>query len=115
MNATDPIHVMSITPHMHQYGTHFKVELQGTDGSRQAIFDRPFDVGNQTWAETLVDIPAGASLRTTCTFSNTSNALVPYGGPFSGGEMCYGFVLHYPARALDNGTRSLLGARNSCL
>lgn len=38
-----------------------------------------------------------------------------YGGPFDNGEMCYAFVLAYPAHALDNGARSLLGANNACL
>jgi hypothetical protein len=115
MSASDPIRVLSTTPHMHQYGNHFKVEDLPVLGSPTAIFDRPFDVNNQAWIETRVDVSPGDALRTTCSYLNTSAALVPYGSPFGGGEMCYGFVMHYPAHALDNGTRSLLGARNSCL
>jgi hypothetical protein len=115
MNSSDPVHVLSITPHMHQYGTHFTVQALHSNGTTTALFDRPFDVTVQAWVETVTDIQLGDSLRTPCTYSNTSGALVPYGSPFGGGEMCYGFVLHYPAHPLDNGTRSILGTRNSCL
>jgi hypothetical protein len=70
---------------------------------------------NQAFVETRADVASGDKLLTTCTYTNTSNTAVGYGGPFDNGEMCYAFVLHYPAHALDNGARSLLGANNSCL
>jgi dopamine beta-monooxygenase len=100
---------------MHQFGRHFSIELDRADGSKVSVMDQGFDVGNQAMVETPFQVLAGDTLKTTCMFQNTSSAAVAYGGPFSGGEMCYGFVVHYPAHALDNGTRSLLGASNSCL
>jgi hypothetical protein len=112
-----PIHLLYTTPHMHQYGTHMKMEIQRADGSKANIFDLPFSDKNQSFIETPAEIMPGEKILTTCTFMNTSNATLSYGGPFGSGsgEMCYGFVLHYPAHALDNGTRSILGASNSCL
>jgi hypothetical protein len=100
---------------MHQYGRHFTVAIQGANGQSTTVIDQGFDVGNQAMVETPFQLQPGDTLKTTCTFQNTSAVTVGWGGPFTGGEMCYGFVVHYPAHALDNGTRSLLGAANSCL
>jgi hypothetical protein len=115
--ASAPIHLLYTTPHMHQYGTHMKLAIQRVDGSKADVFDLPFSDKNQNFIETPAELLPGEKLLTTCTFMNTSNATLSYGGPFGAGsgEMCYGFVLHYPAHALDNGTRSILGASNSCL
>jgi hypothetical protein len=115
LGASDSIQLLYASPHMHQYGRHFKLEINRADGSRTTVIDAAFDVANQAMVETPFQLRAGDKLTTTCTFENTSGAPVGYGGPFSGGEMCYGFVVHYPAHSLDNGTRSLLGATNSCL
>jgi dopamine beta-monooxygenase len=115
MAAGDPIQLLYAAPHMHQFGRHFSIELDRADGSKVSVMDQGFDVGNQAMVETPFQVLAGDTLKTTCMFQNTSSAAVAYGGPFSGGEKCYGFVVHYPAHALDNGTRSLLGASNSCL
>jgi hypothetical protein len=115
--ANAPIHLLYTTPHMHQYGTHMKMAIQHADGSSSNVFDLPFSDKNQNFIETPSELMPGDKLLTTCTFMNTSNGALSYGGPFGAGsgEMCYGFVLHYPAHALDNGTRSILGASNSCL
>jgi hypothetical protein len=112
-----PIHLLYTTPHMHQYGRNMKVEIQHTDGSKVGLFDVPFSDKNQNFMETPAVVMAGDKILTTCTFMNTSDATLAWGGPFGNGsgEMCYNFVLHYPAHALDNGTRSILGASNSCL
>jgi hypothetical protein len=61
-------------------------------------------------------VPTGSRPKTaSITFRNTTSNAIGWGDPFTGGEMCYGFVVHYPAHSLDNGTRSLLGASSSCL
>jgi Copper type II ascorbate-dependent monooxygenase, C-terminal domain len=85
------------------------------DGSKVSVFDQPFNEKNQNFVETRFDVADGDQLLTTCTFENTSDSTVSFGGPFDNAEMCYAFVLAYPAHALDNGSRSLLGANNACL
>ena len=100
---------------MHQYGTHLSIDIARADGSKVSVFDQPFSEKNQSFVETRSDVGGADKLLTTCTYSNTSDSAVAYGGPFDNGEMCYAFVLAYPAHALDNGSRSLLGANNSCL
>ena len=113
LGPTDPIQLLYAAPHMHQFGRHFTIAIQG--GQNTTVLDQDFDVGNQAMVEAPFQLLPGDTLKTTCTFQNTSSTTVGWGGPFSNGEMCYGFVVHYPAHALDNGTRSLLGATNSCL
>lgn len=115
VGTADPIQLLYAAPHMHQYGRHFTIAIQGASGQSTTVIDQGFDVGNQAMVETPFQLQPGDTLKTTCTFQNTSPVTVGWGGPFTGGEMCYGFVVHYPAHALDNGTRSLLGAANSCL
>lgn len=115
LGTADPIQLLYAAPHMHQYGTHFSIAINHTDGTSAMALDQPFDVGNQAMVETPFQLSAGDTLKTTCTFKNTTAGTIGWGDPFTGGEMCYGFVFHYPAHALENGTKSLLGATNSCL
>jgi hypothetical protein len=115
LGANDPIQLLYTIPHMHQYGRHFTLEIARAGGDKLAIFDQAFSEANQAWVATPAQMNAGDKLLTTCTFQNTSDTTVAYGSPFGNGEMCYGFVWHYPAHALDNGSSSLLGASNACL
>jgi hypothetical protein len=115
LTGSDAIQLLYATPHMHQYGKHMAIAIQRAGGSSDTIYDQPFSDENQTWSAAPGQMMMGDSLVTTCTFDNTSTNYVGYGSPFGGGEMCYAYILHYPAHALDNGTRSLLGASNSCL
>jgi hypothetical protein len=115
LGSGDPIHVLYVMPHMHQYGRHLAVSVQHAGGMSEPIYDQPFTDTNQNWSAAPGQLSMGDNLQTTCTFQNTSTNYVGYGGPFADGEMCYAFVLHYPAHSLDNGARSLLGASNSCL
>jgi hypothetical protein len=113
--AEKPIQLLYTIPHMHQYGTHLAIDLLRADGSKQAVFDQPFQENNQSFVETRAVVGSTDKLVTTCTYMNGGDSPVGYGSPFGNGEMCYAFVLAYPAHALDNGARSLLGANNACL
>lgn len=115
VGADGSVHALYTIPHMHQYGRHMTIEIARTGGSRDTMFDQAFSESNQAWVETPALLMKGDKLLTTCTFQNTSDGNVTYGSPFGNGEMCYGFLLAYPAHALDNGSASLLGASNACL
>jgi hypothetical protein len=53
------------------------------------------------------------TMTTTCTFKNTTAASVGF-GTFTSAEMCYNFVIYYPAHALD-GIGGIEGSKNMCL
>ena len=113
MNATDPIRIFTLWPHMHQYGRHMKSVVARANGAVEEVFEKPFDFNYQITYAAAVDLFPGDAITSTCTFENTSNANVAF-GPSSDQEMCYQFAYSYPAGALDNGVPSLVGATNTC-
>lgn len=113
MNDTDPIHIFTLWPHMHQYGRHMRSVVTRVDGSEEEVFKKPFDFNYQITYDTSIDLRPGDVITSTCTFENTSDASVAF-GPSSNQEMCYQFAYSYPAGALDNGVPSLVGATNTC-
>lgn len=110
-----PITIFGFNPHMHKFGVHMRAVIQRSNGTVEEVFNKPFDFNSQiTYVlDTPVRLEPGESIVSTCTFNNTSNQSVPF-GPSSDQEMCYNFTMSYPARALDNGVPSLIGATNTC-
>lgn len=110
-----PITIFGFTPHMHKFGINMRAVIQRKNGMMEEVFNKPFDFNSQISyvLPTPIQLEAGESIISTCTFNNTSNAGVPF-GPSSDQEMCYNFTMSYPARALDNGIPSLIGATNTC-
>jgi len=113
MAANEPIHIVGFWPHMHQLGTNMKAIVNHKDGTRETIFDKPFDFNNQVHYFKPYDLAAGDTLTTTCTFNNTTDRGVPF-GESSDTEMCYLFTFAWPAHSLENGVISLIGATNTC-
>lgn len=105
--------VLNSWPHMHEIGTHMKVDLIRKGGSPQMVLDNPFSFDDQRSYDTPMILEAGDKLRTTCTFHN--RGLFPVGfGTASEAEMCYNFVLAYPAGSLRSGF-SLTVTDNTCI
>lgn len=84
--------ILSVWPHMHQYGRHMTVGHGGA-----VLHDAPFDFYEQ------VNFPieprlvkAGESVRVDCTWQNTGNSLVTFGDS-STQEMCFAGLYRYPA------------------
>jgi len=113
MNATDPIHIFTLWPHMHKHGRNMRSVINRADGRREEVFNKPFDFNFQITYPAEIDLYPGDTITSTCDFFNTSNAPVAF-GPSSDQEMCYQFAFSYPAGALDNGIPSLVGATNTC-
>ena len=113
MNATDPIKIIGFWPHMHQLGTNMKAVINRANGTKETVFDKPFDFNYQIHYMQSHDLNPGDTLTAICTFNNTTDRGVPF-GESSDTEMCYNFVMSYPAHALDNGVVSLIGATNTC-
>ena len=85
------------------------------DGSSETVFDRDFDFNSQITylLDPKIILQPGETIVSTCTFDNSTNASVPF-GPSTTQEMCYNFTTSFPAKALDDGVFSLIGARNVC-
>jgi len=99
---SQPFHVMSSSPHMHELGTHFKTSIDRYGGGSESLIDSPFSFKDQT--DTPYDPPVviqpGDRLRSTCTFSNPSGQDVFFGEGTSD-EMCFNFVTGYPIDMID--------------
>jgi Copper type II ascorbate-dependent monooxygenase, N-terminal domain/Copper type II ascorbate-dependent monooxygenase, C-terminal domain len=95
-NNTGDVTIISSTPHMHLQGRHMRTVINRAAGGTETVLDTPFDFNNQVTYATPAVVRRGDTLSTTCTFA------VPT--PFGEGtnqEMCYNFVLAYPAGGLS--------------
>jgi hypothetical protein len=102
--AREPIHIIASGPHMHRLGTSLRTELlRGGDANRMEMVvnveNFSFDAQTSYPAE-LVVMP-GDVLRTTCRYRNTTTSRVFF-GERTEDEMCFNFVLAWPAGALSN-------------
>lgn len=99
---TGPVTILSSWPHMHLQGRHMKTVINRASGGQDVLIDQAFDFDTQITYATPAVVNPGDTLTTTCT----------YGGPaiFGQGtneEMCYNFVLAYPAGQLSTGISAL--------
>ena len=108
-NAMGPITILRSWPHMHLKGTHMKSTIRRNGGGEEILVDQAFDFNDQRSYETPAVIMPGDSILTECTFNGPASY-----GAGTGDEMCYNFVLAYPAGAL----RTISGIslnQNQCL
>jgi hypothetical protein len=110
--ATEPIHIIGISPHMHTKGTHMSALITRAGGKTEMLHDAPFDFNNQHSYNALTTLMPGDSIKTTCTY----NSPVRF-GEGTGDEMCYLFTLYYPKLSLTNGNPvgTLIHGPNTCL
>ena len=111
-------HILSYSPHMHTKGRHMKTVIRRRNGTQEVLTDKPFAFDDQ--AQYRVDNPAGEvvvgpgdRLTTTCTYSQLAVF-----GPGTDQEMCYNFVLAWPAGSLTSsvaGLGSVVGGANTCI
>jgi hypothetical protein len=110
-----PIHIWAVWPHMHTLGRHMSAVVHRAGGGDEMVFDHDFDFMHQVHYPQTPEIVLQPDdvIESTCTFDNTSDQAVGFGSSTTQ-EMCYNFVYAYPARALDNGVVSLIGATDTC-
>jgi hypothetical protein len=106
--------ILSMSPHMHQLGRRMRTIVEREDGTKETVFDRGFDFSDQRvyQLDEPLKVGPGDRIRTTCTFDNASNKLVPF-GESTDSEMCFNFVLAYPPGSLVTG--GFVGGVNRCL
>jgi hypothetical protein len=94
--ATGPVTIISSAPHMHLQGRHMKTVINRVNGQTEVLHDKPFRFSEQVSYSTPAVINPGDTLTTTCTYAQPT--------PFGMGtneEMCYNFVMAYPAGQLS--------------
>jgi hypothetical protein len=90
-----PVTVLSSTPHMHLQGRRMSTIINRVNGTTETLLDEPFDFNSQVTYSTPAIINPGDTLTTTCDFATPT----PFGAGTSQ-EMCYNFVIAYPAGGL---------------
>lgn len=100
---TEPVHIIGSGPHMHRNGAALRTEILRGSGAPEMLVDvatYSFDAQVNYPSDTLV-MP-GDRLRTTCRYRNPGARTI-YFGERTEDEMCFNFVLAWPAGALANG------------
>lgn len=100
-SGSTPATILSVSPHMHQMGTHMTTVITRAGGGTEMLHDGAFQFANQIdYPKTPpVIINPGDTLRTTCTYQNSGTSSIRF-GPNTEDEMCYNFVLAYPVGSL---------------
>lgn len=115
-----PATVLAASPHMHRLGVHLSTVVTHTDGSRETITDQPFAFDDQAiqFLKKPVMVRKGDVLTTTCSYLNTTGAIIRY-SKGSDGEMCGNALIASPPGSLTGGLAGaiidLLGVPNLCI
>jgi hypothetical protein len=104
VQAKEPVHIMTASPHAHKYATHMKFSVKHKDGTVQVMHDMPFQFGEQgSYAlDPEVIVNTGDVITTTCTFTNKTNKNITF-GESTESEMCFNFAVYYPKGAFSCG------------
>ncbi|MBL4634867.1 MAG: hypothetical protein JKY56_13425 [Kofleriaceae bacterium] len=95
--AEQDITILSVAPHMHQIGTHMKIEALRADGDMM-LSDEPYDFRDQKLYQLEpISMKQGDQIKVTCTYNNTTDQTVGFGDS-SNSEMCFGGFYRYPKR-----------------
>jgi hypothetical protein len=96
---TQPIHILRSWPHMHLSGAHMRSTIIRQGGARETLLDRPFSFNDQKQYDTPAILNPGDTIQTDCMYDNKTGQTIQF-GEFTSQEMCYNFIVAYPARAL---------------
>jgi len=93
--SDEPIHIVSVMPHMHTSGVHMKATINRANGTKETLHDADFDFEYQKSYPKDVTLVAGDTITTECTYSKPTLF-----GKATDQEMCYLFTYAYPSGAL---------------
>jgi hypothetical protein len=94
------IHITGMWPHMHKLARRMVVNVKRKGGAVETIHDAPFDFNAQIFHDKKdIVIKPGDTLETRCFFENDTQSRVHY-GERTQDEMCYAFIVAWPAGAL---------------
>ncbi len=93
-----PIHIISVSPHMHLTGNHMSGIVHRKDGKTLTLHDAPFSFNDQTLYPKNEVLEPGDTIVTRCDWDAPATF-----GKATSDEMCYLFTLAYPKGALSDG------------
>lgn len=101
VQVTEPVFLMSESPHAHKLATHMKLEHIRA-GKSTILHDAPFafDAQVSNALPAPFELKTGDQVITTCHYKNDTNNLVTFGED-TGNEMCFNFATYYPMGALS--------------
>lgn len=102
VSASEPVHLLTASPHAHKLATHMKFVVKRVDGTEIVMHDKPFSFEEQqsyAMPEEII-LNTGDVVTTTCTYTNPSDANVRFGED-TGNEMCFNFAVYYPMNSLS--------------
>ena len=100
VRASEPVHLITSSPHMHQYGVHAKLEIVRSDGSVEVLEDAPFNWEDQHVTPIDGVVQEGDRIRITCVYENDTEQAIRFGSS-SEDEMCFNFARYYPMDAFQ--------------
>ncbi len=87
--------LLTVSPHMHQLGTHMKVEAIRADGN-VVLHDQPYNFYDQSlYVLEALSMKQGDKIEVACSYNNTSGGEVKFGDS-SKQEMCFATMYRYP-------------------
>jgi hypothetical protein len=112
-SAQKESHIIAMSPHMHKTGRYMKSIVTKQGGGNVTITDKPFAFDDQQiFPIDEIVVKPGDKITTTCTYDS---AIPITFGPGTSDEMCYNFVVAWPAGSLSNGAAGLVGGKNTCI
>ena len=100
--GTEPVTLITSSPHMHKTGTGGKFEIVRADGKVEVMDDSPFNQEDQTVTPINYVLNRGDKVRTTCRYENPTSQTKRF-GESTEDEMCFNFARYYPKGALSCG------------
>jgi hypothetical protein len=102
VQTTQPVHLMTASPHAHTYATHMKFSVKKKDGTTIVMHDGPFKFGEQQSYNLDPDVvvETGDTIYTTCSYTNNTTRNITF-GESTGNEMCFNFASYWPAGAFS--------------
>lgn len=93
---TGATNIVAIFPHMHQLGTHLKMDTV-IGGTTTTAYDQDYSFTDQRFHIFPTPIAMGSNdaLNVTCTYNNTTGGSVNFGDS-SNEEMCFAIAWRYP-------------------
>jgi hypothetical protein len=84
---------------MHKTGAHMRSTIMRGGTTPELLLDHDFSFNDQRQYDTPRILNQGDTIKTECMYDNQTGASIAFGESTSQ-EMCYDFIVAYPARAL---------------
>lgn len=95
--------LFTVSPHMHQLGTHMMIIAERDGQEDVTLHDAPYSFEDQRiYPIEPIEMKQGDRVKVHCSYNNPFKTAIPYGDS-SDREMCFGTTYRYPARGATIG------------